>query len=186
MNIFENYQLEKENLRKLCRQAAAYGWVSAENQKEIEQKLDNEVLTLGVIGQMKAGKSTFLNAFVFERDVLPAATTPMTAALTIITYGEEEKIEAEFYNEAEWNEQCLTAQRNLAEITNELERSKVQAAQELIDKSDRLGGKLKELLGKKQSDSLDKLIEYVGADGRFISITKSVRIYYPKDYLKGV
>ncbi|MDO4757579.1 MAG: dynamin family protein, partial [Parabacteroides sp.] len=27
---------------------------------------------------------------------------------------------------------------------------------------------------------------YVGADGKFISITKSVTIYYPKEYLKGV
>src|SRR5690606_21002133 len=30
------------------------------------------------------------------------------------------------------------------------------------------------------------LIEYVGADGKYIAITKSVRIEYPLDYLKGV
>lgn len=40
---------------------------------------------------MKCGKSTFLNSFIFEDDILPAATTPMTAALSVITYGEKEK-----------------------------------------------------------------------------------------------
>lgn len=58
--------------------------------EEIKNKLENDVLTIGVIGQMKCGKSTFLNAFVFKDDILPAATTPMTAALSVITYGEKE------------------------------------------------------------------------------------------------
>ncbi len=186
MNIFENYNLEKEKMRMLCKQAAEYGWISAEYQQELEKKLDNEVLTIGVIGQMKAGKSTFLNAFVFERDVLPAATTPMTAALSIITYGEEEKVEVEFYSREEWEEQCLNAKKNIEEITDELIKSKVQAAQELVKKAEKLGSRLEELLGKTQTDTLDHLIEYVGADGRFVSITKSVKIYYPKEYLKGV
>ena len=41
-------------------------------------------------------------------------------------------------------------------------------------------------MGKTQEDKFSNLIEYVGADGKYISITKSVTIYYPKDYLKGV
>ena len=168
------------------KQAADNGFITDEQRREFEQKLDNDVLTIGVIGQMKAGKSTFLNAFVFERDVLPAATTPMTAALTVITYGSEERIEVEFYTCEEWDEQLLTAQRELTPDSSEAEKSKVQAAQELVEKSARIGSRLPELLGTKRTDTLDKLIEYVGADGEFVSITKSVKIYYPKEYLKGV
>lgn len=185
-NIFEQYNQQKAELRALAKQALEYGWITQEHHNEIVHKLDNEVLTIGVIGQMKAGKSTFLNAFVFERDVLPSATTPMTASLSVITYGDRERLVAEFYTPEEWQEQQMTAQRNLAEITSELERSKVQAAQELVAKADLLGSDLPSLLGKSREDSLDNLIEYVGADGRFISITKSVTIYYPKEYLKGV
>lgn len=186
MNVFEQFSKEKETQRTLIKQAADNRFITDEQRREFEQKLDNDVLTIGVIGQMKAGKSTFLNAFVFERDVLPAATTPMTAALTVITYGPEEKIEVEFYTREEWEEQRLTAQRELTADSSEAEKSKVQAAQELVEKSARIGSHLPELLGTKRTDTLDKLIEYVGADGQFVSITKSVKIYYPKEYLKGV
>ncbi len=186
MNVFEQFSKEKETQRTLIKQAADNRFITDEQRREFEQKLDNDVLTIGVIGQMKAGKSTFLNAFVFERDVLPAATTPMTAALTVITYGPEEKIEVEFYTREEWDEQRLTAQRELTPDSSEAEKSKVQAAQELVEKSARIGSRLPELLGTKCTDTLDKLIEYVGADGQFVSITKSVKIYYPKEYLKGV
>lgn len=186
MNVFEQFNQEKEAQRTLIKQAADNKFITNEQRREFEQKLDNDVLTIGVIGQMKAGKSTFLNAFVFERDVLPAATTPMTAALTVITFGPEEKIEVEFYTREEWDEQRLTAQRELTADSSEAEKSKVQAAQELVEKSARIGSRLPELLGRKRTDTLDKLIEYVGADGQFVSITKSVKIYYPKEYLKGV
>lgn len=128
MNVFEQFNQEKEARRAQIKQAAGNGFITEEQQKEFEKKLDNDVLIIGVIGQMKAGKSTFLNAFVFERDVLPAATTPMTAALTVITYGPEEKIEVEFYNSEEWDEQRLTAQRTLTADSSEAEKSKVQAA----------------------------------------------------------
>ena len=186
MNVFEQFSKEKEVQRALIKQAADNGFITDEQRREFEQKLDNDVLTIGVIGQMKAGKSTFLNAFVFERDVLPAATTPMTAALTVITYGPEEKIEVEFYNNEEWDEQRLTAQRESPPDSSEAEKSKVQSAQELVEKSVRIGNRLPELLGTKRTDTLDKLIEYVGADGKFVSITKAVKIYYPKEYLRGV
>ena len=186
MNVFEQFNQKKEAQRALIKQAADNGFITDEQRREFEQKLDNDVLTIGVIGQMKAGKSTFLNAFVFERDVLPAATTPMTAALTVITYGSEERIEVEFYTREEWDEQRLTAQRELTPDSSEAEKSKVQAAQELVEKATRISSRLPELLGTKHTDTLDKLIEYVGVDGQFVSITKSVKIYYPKEYLKGV
>ena len=186
MNVFEQFNQKKEAQRVQIKQAADNGFITDEQRREFEQKLDNDVLTIGVIGQMKAGKSTFLNAFVFERDVLPAATTPMTAALTVITYGPEEKIEVEFYTRDEWDEQRLTARRELTPDSSEAEKSKVQAAQELVEKAAHISSRLPELLGTKRTDALDKLIEYVGADGQFVSITKSVKIYYPKEYLKGV
>lgn len=186
MNVFEQFNQKKEAQRALIKQAADNGFIIDEQRREFEQKLDNDVLTIGVIGQMKAGKSTFLNAFVFERDVLPAATTPMTAALTVITYGPEEKIEVEFYTREEWDEQRLTAQRELPPDSSEAEKSKVQAAQELVEKAAHIGSRLPELLGTKRTDTLEKLIEYVGADGEFVSVTKSVKIYCPKEYLKGV
>lgn len=186
-NLFEELQEKKQKLLSLATKAKEYGWIDATREKEIVDKLNNDTLTIGVIGQMKCGKSTFLNSFVFEDDVLPAATTPMTAALSVITYGEQKKLVAEFYTKDEWEEQKMQAARSLDDVAgNTLEESKVKAAKELVEKSVKLGSSLNSYLGKTQNDSFDNLIEYVGADGKYISITKSVTIYYPKEYLKGV
>lgn len=195
-NIFEELKGKKQKLTVLAQKAAEYGWIpmhKASGEKdslisydEIIDKLEKDTLTIGVIGQMKCGKSTFLNSFVFEDDVLPAATTPMTAALSVITYGEKERIVAEFYTKDEWAEQKQQASRSLDDVIDSLDESKVKAAKELVSKASKLGGELDTLLGKTQEDSFTNLIEYVGADGKFVSITKSVTIYYPKDYLKGV
>lgn len=186
-NLFEELQNKKEGLIKMAAKAVEYGWITQERYQEIVTKLDNDTLTIGVIGQMKCGKSTFLNSFVFENNILPAATTPMTAALSVITYGKEQKIVAEFYNEDEWAEQEMQASRSLESVAgNTMEESKIKAAKELVEKASKLGNSLRSYLGKTQEDQFENLIEYVGADGKYISITKSVTIYYPKEYLKGV
>ena len=187
-NFFEqlNLQEKKQKMASLIGHATEIGWINSEEKQSYLTKINNDVLTIGVIGQMKAGKSTFLNSFVFEDDILPAATTPMTAALSVITYGPEKKIEAEFYTEQEWQEQQMTARMNADEVTDELQKSKIKAAQELMEKSTKLGNSINCFLGKQQTDSFENLIEYVGADGRYVSITKSVTVYFPMDQLKGV
>lgn len=187
-NIFEELKEKKEALIGKVSKAHEFGWIDETRYKEIIDKINNDILTIGVIGQMKCGKSTFLNSFVFEDEVLPSATTPMTAALSVITYGESKKIVAEFYNEDEWEEMKAQASRNLDEVSgNSLQESKVKAAKELVEKSAKLGSSIKDLLKKgKQEDSFEHLIEYVGAEGKYVAITKSVVIYYPKEYLKGV
>ena len=184
-NFFEEIRQKKDNLKALAEKANKYGWIDEKRKKEIIEKLDNDTLCIGVIGQMKCGKSTFLNSFVFEDDVLPAATTPMTAALSVITYGEKKRIVAEFYNSNEWNEQKMTAARNSEdENLSDAEKAKIKAAKELVEKSS--GLIVEKYLGKTQEDNFENLVEYVGADGKYVSITKSVKIYYPKEYLKGV
>lgn len=185
-NIFEELRTKRETLIAQTHKAKEFGWIDSDRENEIIDKINNDVLTIGVIGQMKCGKSTFLNAFVFQDAVLPAATTPMTAALSVITYGDEKKLKAEFYTSDEWAEQKKQANRNLEDIKNSLEESKVKAAKELVSKSVKLGNDINSYLGRTKEDSLDNLIEYVGADGKFVSITKSVTIYYPAEYLKGV
>ena len=185
-NTFEYYQQRKESLLKLIRQAVEYSWIKKDRAEEIVKKLNEDKLTIAVIGQMKCGKSTFLNSFVFGDDVLPSATTPMTAALSSITYGKEKKLIAEFYTEDEWNEQKMQADRNPEQCTDEFEKSKIEAAKTLVEASFKLGGELKTYLGKTKEDSLSNLKEYVGAEGKFVAITKNVRIFYPNENLKGV
>ncbi len=61
---------------------------------------------------MKAGKSSLLNALIFEGvEVLPKAATPMTASLTILKYADTLSAEVEFYSP-----------KDIAELKNEHER----------------------------------------------------------------
>jgi hypothetical protein len=104
----------------------------------------------------------------------------MTAALTEITYGEQAAVEAEFYTRDEWEGIKLTAKRQ------EEDDPQVQAAKELVEKSLVLGGELERYLDTKQTAAFNELRNYVGAEGKYVAITKAAKIVYPLEMLKGV
>ncbi len=66
---------------------------------------ENRGLKVGIIGRVKAGKSSLLNALIFEGvEVLPKAATPMTASLTVLKYAQNLSAEVEFYDEQDIEE----------------------------------------------------------------------------------
>ncbi|MFP6190295.1 dynamin family protein [Helicobacter pylori] len=74
-----------------------------------EMQAEDRDLKVGIIGRVKAGKSSLLNALIFEgKDVLPKAATPMTASLTILKYAQNLSAQAQFYS-----------QKDILEIKNE-------------------------------------------------------------------
>ncbi|WP_164872029.1 dynamin-like GTPase family protein [Helicobacter pylori] len=77
-----------------------------------EMQAEDRDLKVGIIGRVKAGKSSLLNALIFEGvEVLPKAATPMTASLTILKYADTMSAEVEFYSP-----------KDIAELENEHER----------------------------------------------------------------
>ncbi|PDW26492.1 GTPase [Helicobacter pylori] len=77
-----------------------------------EMQAEDRDLKVGIIGRVKAGKSSLLNALIFEGvEVLPKAATPMTASLTILKYANTLSTEVEFYSP-----------KDIAELKNEHER----------------------------------------------------------------
>ena len=112
-NFFKEIQEKRKRFEEYAKKALTYQWITQEEYKEYLHKIENDRLTIGVIGQMKCGKSTFLNALIFGDEILPAATTPMTASLSVITYGAEKSLEAEFYTQDEWADLQMTASRSL-------------------------------------------------------------------------
>lgn len=186
MDLLKEIWERKQRLLQLLQRAKEYGWINDSTLKAEIKRAEEQKLTIGVIGQMKAGKSTFLNSFIFGDTILPAATSPMTASLSYITYGPEKKLVAEFYTPDEWAELRNTAQLPIEEgQESTAQGSKIKAAQELVAKAGKIS-QLDSLLGKTKEDSFSNLIDYVGADGKYIAITKAVTLYYPLEYLKGV
>ncbi len=84
-----------------------------ELEKTLKELQDtNRDLKVGIIGRVKAGKSSLLNALIFEGvEVLPKAATPMTASLTILKYADTLSAEVEFYSP-----------KDILELKNEHER----------------------------------------------------------------
>ncbi|MBH0259329.1 dynamin family protein [Helicobacter pylori] len=77
-----------------------------------EMQAEDRDLKVGIIGRVKAGKSSLLNALIFEGvEVLPKAATPMTASLTILKYAQNLSAEVEFYSP-----------KDILELKNEHER----------------------------------------------------------------
>ena len=102
----------------------------AEQLKQDIEKIEkeNRLLRIGIVGRVKAGKSSLLNALIFEgNNVLPKAATPMTAALTILEYSEQTKAEVEFYSK-----------EDLADIESDYHRYKTLLEKIIKEKYDEL------------------------------------------------
>ncbi|GAA9127894.1 dynamin family protein [Helicobacter pylori] len=77
-----------------------------ELEKTLKEMQDTDKnLKVGIIGCVKAGKSSLLNALIFEgKEVLPKAATPMTASLTVLKYAKNLSTQAQFYDEQDMEE----------------------------------------------------------------------------------
>lgn len=168
-NFLEEFSKEKEHLKSIAEELKNEGYLTDENLKRIEDTLKNQKIKIAIIGQMKYGKSTFINAFIFNREFLPTSSTPMTAALSEIKYGNKDEYVVTFFTQEEFEE---------------MEKVKDNVFQESIQKAKRLGSQLYRLLGTKKVISPDEFEDYVGADGKYTPIVKMLTIKTPNEILK--
>lgn len=186
--------------------------------KEMKDNLDTlsnagKVLKIGVVGQVKAGKSSFLNSLIFNGDnVLPKASTPMTAGLTVLQYSENNSFEVEYYNTREWEdfeskatmyrqgveEICLqnsgmSEQDARQEYESKGENSIYVSANELVSRC--TSNVRKKVADETQKDveqfsdikDLAQILEnYVGADGEYTSVVKCLVINLNDHRLKDI
>lgn len=77
----------------------------AKIRQNYDEKIDaNRDLQIGIVGRVKAGKSSLLNALLFNgHTILPKAATPMTAALTVLSYSEKIELKIHFFDEADFD-----------------------------------------------------------------------------------
>lgn len=171
---------------------------------------EDNILQIGIVGQVKAGKSSFLNSLFFNgKDVLPKASTPMTAGLTIIEYAEKNTFEVEYFNEKDWDifvkqdEEFKRIEGEIrahnpgapeAVIKKEIESrtsEKIRSAHEMVSSC---SSSAKQKIGKKNDakdffdiDDLQNVLEqYVGANGEYTSVVKSLYIKMNDERLMGV
>ena len=100
-----------------------------ENYQRLER--EDKILTIGIVGQVKAGKSSFLNTLFFEsEDILPKAATPMTAALTKIRYSENISAKVHFFTSSDFE----TVENGARECKRAIENERKKLNEELKKK----------------------------------------------------
>ncbi len=116
---------------------------------------ENRGLKVGIIGRVKVGKSSLLNALIFEGvEVLPKAATPMTASLTILKYAKTLSAEVEFYSQEDISElknEHARYEREFQRIVEEKVKEQKEK-QSLKNKTKELGSKALSMFSKDKSD----------------------------------
>lgn len=144
-------------------------------------------LNIGIIGQVKAGKSSFLNALLFDgQPVLPEAATPKTANLTRITYGVSPTLVVHYYAPAAWVQlETLAA--------SDGKHAEALVARELVAMVKQTGVDVGAILAKGteqvQAADVGELIgllnDYVGNNGRYTALVEATELQLPLQELQG-
>lgn len=171
---------------------------------------ESELLKIGIVGQVKAGKSSFLNSLFFNGEsVLPKASTPMTAGLTIMEYAEENSFEVEYFTWEDW--QVFEGNANTyRQVANDVKANmpgadeetmrgeiggrtseEVRSGYELVSMA---GSQARAKIGAKSdvnsfgtiADLQNVLERYVGVSGEYMPVVKSLRIRLHDDKLVGL
>jgi len=203
VEITNNIQEKEKNLTPFKELIGVDNFSKFQNIKstfieDANSKVDeNRLLRIGIIGQIKRGKSSFLNALLFDgQDILPKGATPMTAALTKIKYAIKPYALLEFYSQKDWDsikEKAIEVQESLEDEDFEGEISEEnKACYEIYDKAK--GSDILLKLGEEQTvdgveeieDLLQKLENYVGADGLYTPIVKSLELGVNIESIKNI
>jgi hypothetical protein len=149
---------------------------------------DGRKLNIGIIGQVKAGKSTFLNMLLFEgKEILPTARTPKTAALTKIEYSEENSICVEYYSLEEWHILEEYAKSDIEDNEHTVARETMKlVAENSIDPEPYLNIGKEEISFPSVDALMAQLNEYVGENGKFTPMVRSVTLYMNKPELAEI
>ncbi|MBM3073715.1 dynamin family protein [Lelliottia sp. RWM.1] len=163
------------------------------SQKLARWQHHEQTLNIGIMGQVKAGKSTFLNTLLFDgRPILPEAATPKTANLTRIGYGETHSLQVEYYSEQEWQQIAEQARQpsdsdshkvacELLAMSADSNISLTEHWQKVANLKDQT-----EVINARDISELQGLLnQFTGNDGRYTALVKSTVLTLPDEALKG-
>ncbi len=168
---------------------------------EYINEFSSQTCRVAVIGQMKAGKSAFINALIGRADLLPSDVNPWTTVVTRLHFGDidlpSESAEFNFFDEHDW-QRIAEGGGKLRELVErflpgfEEGRLARQLAEMRTRAEQRLGSEFHQLLGRSHwydnvtSDVIRKYVcageiwnEDMGASeiGRFSDITEAADVY---------
>lgn len=156
--------------------------ITGEEIEQLQKSFDSQNLVIGVVGKMKAGKSSLVNAVVFADNTLPSGAQPITVTLTEISYAEKDEVEITLLssddirdlkekaaytgNDVLMIDKAKNAKYTLEHFSTDYEK--------IIKGNDKLNVQLTELEN------------FVSAGGKYSGLAKQVSIRIKNENLKGI
>ncbi|KEO56398.1 dynamin family protein [Thioclava pacifica] len=174
---------------------------------DVLAKIDAFEPTVSVIGQVKAGKSTLLNALIGQSDLLPSDVNPWTSVITALHMNSRHRPHDtralfRFFDREEWDRLVATGGRlgemaNRAGFESEAEEVRTQVTAMRAATEARLGDEFDQLLGGSRAypalekSIIDRYICYGDPDemaegsdeGVYADLTKSADLYIDLPHL---
>lgn len=170
---------------------------------------DSKLLKIGIVGQVKAGKSSFLNGLFFGgKDVLPKAATPMTAGLVIIQYAPSNSYEVDYYTNEDWRiienehkffiEKVESFKEQFSDKSESEIKDKIKieypilyTSNELFVKAtleakSKIGAKKENIGFSDYTELQEKFEKFVGAEGVYTSVVKSITLNINDENIKDI
>lgn len=171
--------------------------------RKLHHQLKHAEPSITMIGQVKAGKTSLVNAMVGLPDLLPADVNPWTSVVTSLHLNphiapEDNRASFRFFDLEEWS-RLLDRGGRIGELARragaeeELEKVREQVVEMREKSRKRLGDKFEMLLGQQHDynyfdgdlieryvclgDDFEDDFETSQAQGRFADITKSAELY---------
>lgn len=134
---------------------------------------ENRLLKIGIIGRVKAGKSSLLNALLFKGNtVLPKAATPMTAALTVLSYGDNLSADVEFYSREDIERIKREHSKYIDEFQTKVEQEIAEAKKKKNDDK-KNGSELRQKAERKARRALNEKVALSSAYQQYELMKKS-------------
>lgn len=158
------------------------GRITDEEICQLRKAFDTQKLVIGVVGKMKAGKSSLVNAAIFADNILPSGSQPITVTLTEISYAENDEVEITLLTSddiAELNETAAyTGDDPL--LVDRAQNAKYTLEHFPEDYKKIIAG------NSKLNVQLSELVNYVSAGGKYSGLAKLVSIKIKNENLKGI
>ena len=148
--------------------------------KEQKAFIDEPDLQIAIVGTIKAGKSTFINA-LFEENIASTDVTPETASLTKFRYSTKNKLEVKFYNKTEWDELWESVKKSEEKTKTKIFRDEFESSGTENIKNDYIGASDKIEEVSNIEELKNKVKEYTSKNSKIHYFVKELKVYLNND-----
>ena len=144
--------------------------------KEQKERADDPGLQIAIVGTIKAGKSTFINA-LFEENIASTDVTPETASLTKFKYSTQNKLLVKFYNKKEWEELWESVKESESRSKTKIFREEFESSGAKNIESQYIGKSDETIEVSNIEDLKNKVKEYTSKNSKIHYFVKELTVY---------